>query len=139
MSVISHTRVDLTFVKVIDFLSYIGKVDALQRWKDSGIPLKYTISAIALAVEKGHLDVLDWWKKSGFPVDSLWPQRALVKLLIEGHSHLLEWWKRNGLSMECECDQLIFHSKRTGDFSVFDRPLTKKKLIRTWKNAYLIA
>jgi hypothetical protein len=95
-----NSRIDFTFLNVVDRISSSVNAYALQRWMDSGIQLKYTRLRAALenAAQNGHLEALKWWKRSGLPIE--WSQRTLQYIVWKGHTYLIDWWKQNGLPLK---------------------------------------
>jgi hypothetical protein len=76
------------FVRVLDWW-----------WRRSGMPLRYTESALEQASGKGHLLVLEWWRDAAAQDDRivLRPGRSLLWAAQKGRVDVLRWWDASGI------------------------------------------
>ncbi|KAJ3357586.1 hypothetical protein GGF32_000937 [Allomyces javanicus] len=72
-----------------------GRVNVLEWWRVSGIPLKYSNSAMDMASKLGNVHVLQWWRDSG--LDLKYSRNAVSWAAARGHMDVLEWWNASGL------------------------------------------
>jgi hypothetical protein len=86
---------------VLDRASSNNKVDVLQWWFNSGLPLKYTSEAIDKASNKGHIEVLNWWLNSGL-------QLKYTSDAINNTYNLdvLNWWVNSKLPLKYKSDAM---------------------------------
>jgi hypothetical protein len=81
----------------MDCASDRGYTNILQLWKDSGVRLAYTGLAMAYASKNGHVNALQWWKDSGLTIRYL--KYALTWATSFNRINVLEWWKDSGLPL----------------------------------------
>ena len=86
----------------IDYASRKGQIDLLNKWKNSGLELKYTDLAMNWASQNGHITVLDWWKNASttFGLELKYNDLAMELASQNGHVKVLNWWKNNGLELK---------------------------------------
>ncbi|KNE69744.1 hypothetical protein AMAG_14285 [Allomyces macrogynus ATCC 38327] len=71
------------------------RVNVLEWWRVSGMPLKYSSSAMDMASKLGHVRVLQWWRDSGLKLK--YSRNAVSGAAARGHIVVLEWWNASGL------------------------------------------
>ncbi|KAI9348997.1 hypothetical protein DFJ73DRAFT_777183 [Zopfochytrium polystomum] len=100
--------------RAMDVAIQRGCVAVLQWWKDSGVPLLYSASAINIASQKGQLvyssaamdfasysgrvGVLQWWRDSGLELK--YSAMAMDFAASRGHLAVLRWWVDSGLELK---------------------------------------
>ena len=82
----------------IDEASRDGDIRLLERWKNSGLDLKYSDSAMDDASQNGHVNVLEWWKNSDLDLE--YSDNAMEWASQNGHVNILEWWKKSDLDLK---------------------------------------
>ena len=86
--------------KAVDGASKMGHVRILDWWwRRSGLPLRYTETALEQASGKGNLVVLEWWRDAAAQDDNivLRPGRSLLSATQQGRSDVLRWWDASGI------------------------------------------
>uniref|UniRef100_A0A6C0E7C3 Uncharacterized protein n=1 Tax=viral metagenome TaxID=1070528 RepID=A0A6C0E7C3_9ZZZZ len=84
-----------------DYISYackLGKIDILEWWKNSGLPLEYDSDAIKYASYYSHINILEWWKTSGLPLK--YSDEPLNHAIAYNDSKVVNWWKKSGLKLK---------------------------------------
>ncbi|KAI9366762.1 hypothetical protein DFJ73DRAFT_805409 [Zopfochytrium polystomum] len=84
----------------IDYSAFLcnSAVGYLEKWRASGIPMKYTAKAVDKAMERDDTYLLNWWiNESGLELKF----ENGVDLATEfGSTSALEFWKNSGLPIE---------------------------------------
>jgi len=80
--------------------SEYGNVNVLDWWFNSGLELRYNVSALDRALYKNHISVLEWWKKSGLLLKCSDNYLSLYYAVKLHNFEILEWWKNSGLSLD---------------------------------------
>lgn len=84
----------------VDGASKNGHIRVLDWWwRRSGLPLRYTESALEQASGRGHLLVLEWWRDAAAQDESilLRPGRSLLWAAQYGQADVLRWWDASGI------------------------------------------
>lgn len=80
----------------LDAASASGRLDALEWWRRSGLPLRIG-RVMDFASDEGHTGVLEWWKSSGLKYK--YSKGAMHLASQNGHVHVLDWWLHSGLQL----------------------------------------
>lgn len=86
--------------EAVDGASRNGHVRVLDWWwRRSGLPLRYTETALEQASGRGQLPVLEWWRDAAAQDDNivLRPGRSLLWATQHGQAEVLEWWGGAGI------------------------------------------
>ncbi|CCG81410.1 Putative uncharacterized protein [Taphrina deformans PYCC 5710] len=84
--------------RVLDFASDEGDVAVLEWWRTSGLKFKYSKLAMRHASQNGHISVLDWWLNSGLQL--FYDAGCLDYATRFNRVAVLEWWFWCGLMIE---------------------------------------
>ncbi|KAH7915063.1 hypothetical protein BJ138DRAFT_1142546 [Hygrophoropsis aurantiaca] len=97
-----------TIAEAVDGASRNGKVNSLDWWLDSGLPLEYTEAALEHASAKNRIAVLEWWKhQHAVRRLPLKIGRVMDMASTAGHVAVLEWWAASQL--EFQVDRHVLH------------------------------
>ncbi|KAK2613036.1 hypothetical protein QQS21_000965 [Conoideocrella luteorostrata] len=86
--------------EAVDIASKNGQVHILDWWwRRSGLPLRYTETALEQASGRGHLLVLEWWRDAAAQDEEivLRPGRSLLWASQHGQADVLKWWDASGI------------------------------------------
>ncbi|KAI9326770.1 hypothetical protein DFJ73DRAFT_665935 [Zopfochytrium polystomum] len=97
--------------------SPLTPVSALQWWRDSELPLRYTASAMDHASGFGQLEKLEWWRGSG--LDLRYSILSMDGASSNGHVAVLQWWLDSGLELKFTYRSIDWASKR-GNVAVLE-------------------
>lgn len=80
----------------LDAASSSGHTEALEWWKQSGLPLKIG-RVMDFASDEGDVRVLEWWRTSGLKFK--YSKFAMRHASQNGHVRVLDWWINSGLQL----------------------------------------
>ncbi|XP_044716164.1 flavoprotein [Hirsutella rhossiliensis] len=86
--------------EAVDGASRNGHVWVLDWWwRRSGLPLRYTETALEQASGRGQLPVLEWWRDAAAQDQQivLRPGRSLLWATQHGQAEVLRWWDGSGI------------------------------------------
>ncbi|KAI9345863.1 hypothetical protein DFJ73DRAFT_609873, partial [Zopfochytrium polystomum] len=77
-----------------------GRLQVLQWWRDSGLPLVNDARAVDRAFQAGWTNVLQWWKDSGLEFRYRYTSLAISEANARDRTETLQWWKESGYDIE---------------------------------------
>ncbi|KAI9217719.1 hypothetical protein BC828DRAFT_408249, partial [Blastocladiella britannica] len=111
-----------------------SNIEALEWWRDSGLPMKYTSRAIERSLEAGQLDVLAWWKYSELP---LWyGVDTIDRIYGPNPLPILDWWWQSKLPIRISSE---LHDRRSLELEKLNRHSTAwdgkppESVLRWWE------
>lgn len=100
-STLSTSQLEYT-TSVIDYLADSFSEDTcikkLRWWFDSGLPLKYTNTAMDNASSRGYVKLLQMWKDSGHKLK--YSKDSMDSASGNGKTNALQWWVESGLPLK---------------------------------------
>jgi len=97
-----------SIARAVDRASRSGKVESLDWWVSSGLPLEYTEAALEGASAKNHITVLEWWKHQHHTNNLPLKVGRVMELASQaGHVDVLKWWAMSHL--EYTYDRHVMH------------------------------